>query len=83
MKFAHCFSSLHLRAGPCFWILSFSLMILSACAPVQPWERGRLAQPQMALDSDILLSAMDEHVYGSKEAASGGGGAAGGGCGCN
>jgi hypothetical protein len=37
----------------------------------------------MALDGDVLLSAMDEHVYGSKEAASGGGGAAGGGCGCN
>jgi hypothetical protein len=37
----------------------------------------------MALDGDALLSAMDEHVYGSKEAASGGGGAAGGGCGCN
>ena len=83
MKFAHCSIKPHLRAGPYFLILVSSLTILSACAPVQPWERGRLAQPQMALDSDALLSAMDEHVYGSKEAASGGGGAAGGGCGCN
>jgi len=57
--------------------------VLAACAPVQPWERGRLAQPQMALEGDALLSAMDQHVYTSKEAASGGIGPAGGGCGCN
>ena len=56
---------------------------LTACAPVQPWERGRLAQPQMALEGDALLSAMDQHVYTSKEAASGGVGPSGGGCGCN
>lgn len=55
----------------------------TACAPVQPWERGRLAQPQMALEADALLSAMDQHVYTSKEAASGGVGPSGGGCGCN
>ena len=83
MKFAHCSIRPHFRDGPYFSMLASSLIILSACAPVQPWERGRLAQPQMALDGDVLLSAMDEHVYGSKEAASGGGGAAGGGCGCN
>jgi hypothetical protein len=58
-------------------------LLLAACAPVQPWERGRLAQPHMALEPDGLLAAMDEHVYSSKEAASGGAGAAGGGCGCN
>jgi len=56
---------------------------LVACAPVQPWERGRLAQPGMSLEGDALLSAMDEHVYTSKEAASGGVEPAGGGCGCN
>ncbi len=56
---------------------------LPACAPVQPWERGRLAQPGMSLEGDALLSAMDEHVYSSKEAASGGIEPAGGGCGCN
>lgn len=55
----------------------------SACAPVQPWERGRLAQPRMALDDDPLLNAMNEHVYSAKEAAAGGVGPAGGGCGCN
>ncbi len=83
MKFAYCSVRTRLRAGPYFLMLASSFIILSACAPVQPWERGRLAQPQMALDGDALLSAMDEHVYGSKEAASGGWRAAGGGCGCN
>lgn len=68
--------------------LNFALMILTvftlaACAPVQPWERGHLAQPGMALEADPLLAAMDEHVYSSKEAASGSIQPAGGGCGCN
>ena len=56
---------------------------VAACAPVQPWERGRLAQTQMALESDVLLEAMNQHTYTSKEAASGGVGPSGGGCGCN
>lgn len=59
------------------------LATLSACAEVQPWERGRLANPRMALDDDRLLSAIDAHTYSSKEAATGGIGPAGGGCGCN
>jgi len=67
------------------WIilLLLSLIELSACAEVQPWERGRLAKPHMALDADPLLSSIDAHTYNSKEAASGGNGPAGGGCGCN
>ena len=66
------------------WLpLLAAALLTSGCATVQPWERGRLAQPHMALDGDTLLSSMDEHVYTSKEAASGGIGAAGGGCGCN
>jgi len=56
---------------------------LAACAPVQPWERGRLAQPQMDLEPDALLAAMNQHVYTSKEAAAGDVGPSGGGCGCN
>lgn len=78
-----------MTSGPC-WTTAKSLLVtlaalalLAGCAPVQPWERGRLAQPHMALDPDALASAMDEHTYTSKEAASGGVGPAGGGCGCN
>ena len=63
--------------------LILALIELSACAEVQPWERGRLANPHMALDADPLLSAIDAHTHDSKEAASGGIGPAGGGCGCN
>lgn len=61
-------------------LLSLSL---GACTTVQPWERGRLAMPEMALDAVPLAAAMDAHTYESKEAASGGVGAFGGGCGCN
>ena len=48
-------------------------------------DKGRdlLAKPQMALDSDPLQTAFDEHIYFSKEASSGGRGFGGGGCGCN
>ena len=55
----------------------------SACTPVAAWERGTLAKPEMALDADPLDSALDSHVYFSKEASSGGNSASGGGCGCN
>ena len=65
------------------FLAAFVSILLAACSTVQPWERGRLAKPQMALNPDALLAAMDEHVYSSKEAASGGIEAAGGGCGCN
>jgi hypothetical protein len=57
--------------------------LLSACTPVAAWERGTLAKPEMALDADPLDSALDNHVYFSKEASSGANSASGGGCGCN
>ena len=56
---------------------------LGGCASVEPWERGDLAKPHMALDPDPTLSAMRTHAYSSREAASGGGAAEGGGCGCS
>lgn len=64
-------------------LLAVTVLQVTACAEVQPWERGRLASPQMALDADPLLASMDAHTCSSKEAASGGIGPAGGGCGCN
>ena len=69
--------------SPLVFVLAVFTLCFSACAPVQPWERGRLAQPQMALEADALMASIDDHTYTSKEAASGGIGPAGGGCGCN
>lgn len=56
---------------------------LSGCASVEPWERGDLAKPYMALDPHPVQSAMRAHTFNSREAASGGDTAVGGGCGCN
>jgi hypothetical protein len=59
------------------------LLSMAACAPVEPWERGILAKPYMALNPSPVNSAMRSHTYISREAASGGDTAEGGGCGCN
>ncbi len=69
--------------------LNFSFILvalalqLSACAEIQPWERGNLAKPQMALDHNPLQSVIRQHNYSSREAASAANSAQGGGCGCN
>ena len=65
-------------------LLTF-IIFLNGCSSmgVEPWERNNLAKPEMALDSDPLTSALDDHIYFSKEASSGGRSFGGGGCGCN
>lgn len=50
---------------------------------VQPWERGDLARPDMAVAEQPLTDGLEDHTYFSKEAASGGRSFGGGGCGCN
>ncbi len=50
---------------------------------VRPWERDLLGKPGMQLDPSPVASAIDDHVYFSKEAATGGRAFGGGGCGCN
>lgn len=64
-------------------LLLITALSFSACAQVRPWEMGYLAQPEMAWDTDPLESALNDHIFFSKEASSGGNSAAGGGCGCN
>lgn len=64
-------------------VILLCISVLTGCVNVAPWERGNLAKSQMALDPNPLQSAIQAHVYGSREAAasvnsSGGGG----GCGC-
>jgi outer membrane biogenesis lipoprotein LolB len=67
------------------FLLSVAPALLTACAvqPVQPWEKGYLAKPEMTFEADKLDTDFVEHTYSSKEAASGGAGVGGGGCGCN
>jgi hypothetical protein len=63
------------------------LCAISGCSliqPVQPWEKGTLARPEMTIQgSDPLGAKFSEHIYASRESASGGAGVGGGGCGCN
>ncbi|MDD3763505.1 MAG: DUF4266 domain-containing protein [Nevskiales bacterium] len=62
-----------------------ALCLLVGCSaqPVQPWQRGDLARPEMAFEPDPLVASYRRHVQFSKEAASGGTTLGGGGCGCN
>ena len=64
------------------FLLAAALMA-SGCAQVKPWERDLLAEKKMQLEPAPVDSALDEHIFFSKEAASGGAGVGGGGCGCN
>jgi len=64
-------------------LLITSVLGLSACTTVQPWEKDLLAKPSMALVPDENENFLDEHIYFSKEASTGGQGVGGGGCGCN
>jgi hypothetical protein len=57
------------------------LAFASGCAPVAPYERGKLAHPTMSAGS---LSTMgEEHLRAISEGATGGSGGTGSGCGCN
>ena len=64
-----------------------AILVFSGCSSVEPWvkpyERDRLADPIMFLDTDPVSSAYIYHVYEAREGARGGEGTAGGGCGCN
>ncbi len=60
-----------------------SLLLITGCSAVKPWERSALADYTMRADRDPLTIALGEHMWFSREAASGGRGVGGGGCGCN
>lgn len=60
--------------------------LLQGCVtvePVQAWQKGMLAKPEMTFDDDLLDKGFKEHTYSSKESSSGGMSVGGGGCGCN
>lgn len=64
-------------------IFCISVFLFCGCSQVEPWERGNLAEDVMQWDINQQKTALDRHIYSSKEGASGGGQSAGGGCGCN
>ncbi len=59
--------------------------LASGCAAmaVHAWDRDLLAEKKMSFNPNPLETAMDMHVYFSKEGSTGGGDVGGGGCGCN
>jgi hypothetical protein len=64
-------------------LLVLAITTTSGCARVQPWERGRLAQPDMQLEMNADLLAGPEHAVEYREGSVGAVGGGGGGCGCN
>jgi hypothetical protein len=66
-----------------FLLAVVGISLTTGCQNVKPWQRGRLADYIMRADRDPLGTALAEHTYFSREAASGGRGVGGGGCGCN
>lgn len=59
------------------------VMVSSACAPLQPWERGLLVSQPMQDPGDAGADGFDTHVATIRETASGAGGTGGVSCGCN
>jgi hypothetical protein len=58
-------------------------MFAQGCAVVAPYERERLARPDMELGRNVDVAAGEEHATAYREGSSGATGTSGGGCGCN
>jgi hypothetical protein len=75
------------RAGLCALAVPLAVLLLSGCAPLQPWvkpyEREHLADPIMSFDPNPVQSTYLTHVFEVRESARGATGSVGGGCGCN
>lgn len=74
---------LHFLSSTCALLVTVGLGGCSAIQPVNPWEKGDLAKPEMTFEGDPLDNRFVQHIYTSKENSSGGYGVGGGGCGCN
>ncbi len=62
-------------------LFALTLLLVSGCTHVAPYERGKLAQPTMTTSD--LAGPGEEHTRAIQEGATGGSFALGGGCGCN
>jgi hypothetical protein len=65
-----------------FAFAAATALLAAGCATVQPWQRGRLADPCMIFDADASQVAYMTHWQEAREASSGGYGVQSGGCGC-
>ncbi len=67
------------------WFAAALAAASSGCAAmsVKPWDRDLMADKRMRFSALPLETAVDGHIYFSKEAAVGGMSVGGGGCGCN
>ena len=74
-----------IRCGTTWTLTCFLLSSLlgAGCATVAPYERERLARPDMEAGRNPDAKAGAEHATAYREGSSGGLGASGGGCGCN
>ena len=63
--------------------LTLILLLATACVPVQPWQRGVLADRRMQWARDPERGNARTHVFSVREGASGGAGGGGGACGCD
>ena len=71
-----------LRFGLWMVLTGTAVLLTTGCATVEPWQRGRLADPCMIFDADPSAAAYRAHWQESREASMGGSGVQGGGCGC-
>jgi hypothetical protein len=54
-----------------------------AATAMRPWDRDLLAEKKMSFTPSPRQSAVDRHIYSSREGSTGGMEVGGGGCGCN
>lgn len=74
---AHSMTRLVLLAA-----LAGAALSAGACATVQPWQRGRLADSCMVFDADGGQVAFMAHWQEAREGSAGGFGVQSGGCAC-
>ena len=75
-----------MRSATVLTLLAAAALCGGCAAPepwVKPYERGRLAEPEMLWTRQALIDKHREHVHVVREAARGATGVQGGGCGCN
>jgi len=63
-------------------LVAAAALAAGGCATVQPWQRGRLADPCMMFDANGAQVAYMTHWQEAREGSSGGYGVQSGGCGC-